>query len=43
MSVYLIFFFGGVIGFCLGVIGLILMIAIGESEMYLKQFDVKEH
>jgi len=43
MSTWLIFFFGGVIGFCLGVLGLILMIAMGESEMYLKQFDAKEH
>jgi len=43
MSTWLIFFFGGVIGFCLGVLGLILMIAMGESEMYLKQFDANEH
>jgi len=43
MSLWLIFFFGGVIGFCLGVIGLILMIAIGESEICLEQLDVKEH
>ena len=43
MSGWLIFFFGGVIGFCLGVIWLILMIAIGESEMCLEQFDTKEH
>jgi hypothetical protein len=42
MGGWLIFFFGGVIGFCLGVIYLILMIAIGESEMCLEQFDVKE-
>jgi hypothetical protein len=39
---YLIFFFGGVVGFCLGIVYLILMISIGESEMCLKQFDLKE-
>jgi biotin transporter BioY len=43
MSAWLIFFFGGVIGFCLGIIWLILMIAIGESEMCLEQFNGKEH
>lgn len=42
MGGYLIFFFGGVIGFCLGVIFLVLMISIGESEICLEQFDVKE-
>ena len=42
MGGWLIFFFGGVIGFCLGIVGLILMISIGESEMYTEQFDIKE-
>jgi len=42
MSGWLIFFFGGVIGFCLGIVGLIVMIAIGESEMCLEQINVKE-
>ena len=42
MSAWIIFFFGGVIGFCLGVIWLILMIAIGESEMCNEHCNVKE-
>ena len=42
MSAWIIFFFGGVIGFCLGVIWLILTIAIGESEMCIEQIDVKK-
>ena len=42
MGDWLIFFFGGVIGFCLGVVYLILMISIGESEMCLEQFEIKE-
>ena len=42
MSTWLIFFFGGVIGFCLGVLYFILMITMGESEMCLEQFDTKE-
>jgi hypothetical protein len=41
MSAWLIFFFGGVIGFCFGIISLILIIAIGESEMCLEKFDIK--
>ena len=42
MGGWLIFFFGGVIGFCLGVVYLILMISVGESEMCLEQINVKE-
>jgi len=42
MGAWLIFFFGGVIGFCLGVLYFILMITVGESEMRLEQFDMKE-
>ena len=42
MSAWVIFFFGGVIGFCLGVVCLILMIAIGESEMCNEQCNVEE-
>jgi hypothetical protein len=42
MGGYLIFFFGGVIGFCLGIVYLILMISIGESEMCMKQYNIKE-
>jgi hypothetical protein len=42
MSAWIIFFFGGVIGFCLGVTWLILVIAIGASEMCIEQFDTKE-
>ena len=42
MSAWLIFFVGGVMGFCLGIICLILMMALGESEMSLEQFDIEE-
>ncbi len=42
MSFWLIFFSGGVIGFCLGVVYLILVISVGESEMCLEQSDPKE-
>jgi hypothetical protein len=42
MGAWLIFFFGGVIGFCLGIVWLIAMIALGESELCLEQVDVKE-
>jgi hypothetical protein len=42
MSTWLIFFFGGVIGFCLGVLYFILMITMGESEMCLERCETKE-
>jgi hypothetical protein len=42
MGSFAIFFFGGVIGFCLGVVCFILLISIGESEMCLQQIDNKE-
>jgi hypothetical protein len=42
MGGWLIFCFGGIIGFCLGVICLILLMAIGESEMCVEQLDVGE-
>lgn len=42
MSGWIIFIFGGVMGFCLGIAWLILMISVGESEMGLAQFDAQE-
>ncbi len=42
MSACLMFFFGGTIGFCLGVICLILMMALGESEICLEQSDIRD-
>jgi hypothetical protein len=42
MSAWLIFFVGGVMGFCLGVICLILMMALGESEICLEQSEIRE-
>lgn len=42
MGGWLIFIFGGVMGFCLGVVWLILMITVGESEMGLAQLDAQE-
>jgi hypothetical protein len=37
-----IFIFGGVMGFCLGVVWLILMITVGESEISLAQLDTQD-
>jgi hypothetical protein len=42
MSAWVIFFFGGTMGFCLGIICLILMMALGESEICLEQSDIRE-
>jgi hypothetical protein len=43
MGGWVIFFVGGVIGFCLGVLCFILIISIGDPELCLKQIDIKEH
>jgi hypothetical protein len=42
MGGWMIFFFGGVIGFCLGIVWLIVMITIGESELCLEHPDGKK-
>jgi hypothetical protein len=42
MGNWLFFCFGGVIGFCLGVICLIWLMAMGETEMALEQLGAGE-
>jgi hypothetical protein len=43
MGGWLIFFVGGIIGFCLGVVCFSLIISIGENDMCLQQIDLKKH
>jgi hypothetical protein len=42
MGGWLTFCFGGIIGFCLGVIGMIWLMSMGDSEMYVERFETGE-
>jgi hypothetical protein len=42
MGSWLTFCFGGIIGFCLGVICMIWLLSMGDSELYAERFGASE-